>query len=396
MPSIQVDQLKSGRFSYRLEWRAAGRKSKQKLTVYDSTLAEAAQKLIEAHGNKITRPEIAAILEQRFGGTEQQVRVSTAPLFADYARGWLRRHESNVSAGTAKVYERNIRLHLTPTFGEWHMDRITDDAIEDWKVAQRDRGLSPKSIQDQMRLCQSILASAQGVHYEVSPAHGVQPPQVTLVEQVILTTQEFYLAHAQCERSIQDLVRFAANSGARIGEICGLRVCDVVTNARGTSVMITRSAKAAGGIGDPKSRASIRPVSISPGQAAMLRRLTSGRPATAPLFAAPGGGHWRTDAVRYRWEKAVRAAMRCEVHPPETANSVSACECMTRLHQRPRLHDLRHTHVSWLADLGWQIDEVQHRLGHAKLETTYSLYWRRFKRHDGQRLAALDSYETAA
>jgi len=40
----------------------------------------------------------------------------------------------------------------------------------------------------------------------------------------------------------------------------------------------------------------------------------------------------------------------------------------------PRIHDLRHSHASWLLEDGNGIDVVQRRLGHEKITTTVDTY----------------------
>ena len=40
----------------------------------------------------------------------------------------------------------------------------------------------------------------------------------------------------------------------------------------------------------------------------------------------------------------------------------------------PRLHDLRHTHASWLIEEGVDLKTIQRRLGHEKSSTTMDIY----------------------
>jgi integrase len=41
---------------------------------------------------------------------------------------------------------------------------------------------------------------------------------------------------------------------------------------------------------------------------------------------------------------------------------------------RPRIHDLRHTHVSWLIAQGVQLPAISRRLGHESITTTNDRY----------------------
>lgn len=45
-----------------------------------------------------------------------------------------------------------------------------------------------------------------------------------------------------------------------------------------------------------------------------------------------------------------------------------------QLRARPRIHDLRHTHASWLIPAGVPLTVIQGRLGHESIKTTSDRY----------------------
>jgi integrase len=45
-----------------------------------------------------------------------------------------------------------------------------------------------------------------------------------------------------------------------------------------------------------------------------------------------------------------------------------------RLTKRPRVHDLRHTHASWMIAAGTDLFVLQRRLGHESITTTTETY----------------------
>jgi integrase len=55
-----------------------------------------------------------------------------------------------------------------------------------------------------------------------------------------------------------------------------------------------------------------------------------------------------------------------------------------------RLHDLRHTHATWLLEAGEQLHVVAERLGHADSSTTSTIYAHVTKK---QRRGAAETYE---
>ena len=59
-------------------------------------------------------------------------------------------------------------------------------------------------------------------------------------------------------------------------------------------------------------------------------------------------------------------------------------------HCQPRLHDLRHTHASWLIEAGVNILAIQKRLGHTDIATTMGIYGHLAYGGEDPALAALD------
>src|SRR6185295_17155910 len=71
------------------------------------------------------------------------------------------------------------------------------------------------------------------------------------------------------------------------------------------------------------------------------------------LFLAPRGGELRHRTVYDEWKAAVERA---------------------GLEPQPRIHDLRHSHVSWLIAAGIPLPVIQRRLGHEHIATTIDRY----------------------
>lgn len=122
------------------------------------------------------------------------------------------------------------------------------------------------------------------------------------------------------------------------------------------------------------------------------------------VFASPRGELWRPpNLARRHWLPAIAAAMRCEEHPPPLPpkpksgprrkwrmDEVSTCDCPTRLHRRPRFHDLRHTHVSLCVEDGWDMLRVSRRIGHNSIQTTADIYGHLWDTDSDDRLDSLE------
>jgi integrase len=149
------------------------------------------------------------------------------------------------------------------------------------------------------------------------------------------------------------LVRLAADTGARRGELAGLRVGDLSGR-----VLTIRRAFSAGVLTTPKSGRA-RNVTLGAGTAALWRALVGqwsareGRPVGPWLFSADPEHRVPARAERLgRWFDEVRDA--AEV--PEAS-----------------LHRLRHSVATFLVARG-QILQAQTRLGHADAATTLRVY----------------------
>jgi integrase len=203
---------------------------------------------------------------------------------------------------------------------------------------------------------------------------------------------------------VMDLIRAALGTGLRLGELLGLRVQDVDLDAKTPLIRVEQSLKRDGTFGAPKSEKSERSVTISRSLVEMLRRRIEGKRPGDLVFPAPEGGSWNANNLRNRyWRTAIAAAGRCAEHPPAPVKcgrggkqekidplSVSTCACKTRLHQKPRIHDTRHSHVGWLIDAGWDLYAIQQRIGHESIKTTFDVYGHRLSHGDTAKLDALD------
>jgi integrase len=137
-------------------------------------------------------------------------------------------------------------------------------------------------------------------------------------------------------------------------------------------------------LGAPKTRKSKRTIAIPPGLVDVVRPLVEARgefvftnrhgnpiiqqtfykevwdPARnlangKPAFATTRGGKWDSSRGGHTW----------------TAKPAGPGE---QLHKQPRIHDLRHTHASWLINAGVPLPVIQQRLGHESITTTVDRY----------------------
>ncbi|WP_078505512.1 site-specific integrase [Streptomyces violaceusniger] len=110
-------------------------------------------------------------------------------------------------------------------------------------------------------------------------------------------------------------------------------------------------------LGAPKTKKSRRTLVLTPDQVELFKRACLGKQPQDLIFTAPGGGSWHSGFVfAHRWKPALDAA---------NAGGLT---------KRPRVHDLRHTHASWLIAGKVPLPVMQGRLGHESITTTVDRY----------------------
>jgi integrase len=113
----------------------------------------------------------------------------------------------------------------------------------------------------------------------------------------------------------------------------------------------------------PKSKKSKRTISLTPDD---VHVLGAPGPANQLVFPSRTGANMRHTSFRNNvWLPAVARAQdpeRCEREGVEV------------LRKTPTIHDLRHSHASWLIAAGIPLPHVQARLGHESITTTVGVY----------------------
>ncbi|MEU1115641.1 MULTISPECIES: site-specific integrase [unclassified Streptomyces] len=156
-----------------------------------------------------------------------------------------------------------------------------------------------------------------------------------------------------------DLADFLVGTGMRWGEATALQKRDI--NWTTGKVNVQRAWKRQEDntfrIGPPKTRKARRLMKVSEEHLAMLRRQVAGLGPDDFVFRGGQGKAWRHSNFYHRkWERALAEAIK------------------KGLGKRPRIHDLRHTHVAWLIAENINPAAIQARLGHESITTTIDRY----------------------
>jgi integrase len=398
--------IKERNGSFQVRWQAGRAGVRHVCTFPTIEFAEAAAQLAEARKHRITDREVYTAI---YGLDDEEDETVETPFIKDLIEEWIT-NKVDVGDNTKAEYARMLRKRVIPMFEDLRAGEITRQAdIDPWK-ADLCEDLAPASVHKHWTVLNMVMRSAVPRYRLDNPldvpagqrSNGL--PRIEKYDAVFLTSAEADILVANCPPAIRDLVEFAIGTGMRLGELLGLRVKSVDLSASKPVVYVVKTLHRGGKFGKPKSERSRRSIHLSPKMAALLARLIAGKRPSALVFTSPEGSAWDANNFRWRyWRYAVSAAQRCPEHPPVpvktgngaelervTAVSVSTCSCESRLHKRPRFHDLRHTHVALLLDAGADFYMIQLRLGHASIKTTIDVYGHRIASGDERLLEALD------
>ncbi|MFI6484737.1 tyrosine-type recombinase/integrase [Nonomuraea sp. NPDC050663] len=149
-----------------------------------------------------------------------------------------------------------------------------------------------------------------------------------------------------------DVVKFAACTAARIGEVSGVRVADIDTSTW-TWTVRRQTTPSPGGLvdkGTKGKRARKVPIIAEVRELVLDRIAAADRDPAARLFTGPRGGRIST------------AVLRDATHWDEVVTKLG--------YEHLRRHDLRHTGLTWMADAGVPLHVLRKIAGHGSLTTT--------------------------
>ncbi len=258
---------------------------------------------------------------------------------------------------TISDYRSMLRAHIVRFFGERPIEKVDPDRIAAFLVAGRRKGLSTKTISNQLVFLHGLFAFALKRGWiAVNPVPAVDRPRAQAVDPDIryleLDEVEALLRAVPADRfasTDRTVYLVAAMTGLRQGELVALRWSDVDWSAARIRVRRNYTRET---FGTPKSRRGSRSVPMADRVAGALERhfKTSAYQSDRDLvFAHPESGHpLDASALRNRYKAALKAAGLRKV----------------------RFHDLRHTFGTHCAAAGVPMRTLQEWMGHAQLQTT--------------------------
>jgi integrase len=294
---------------------------------------------------------------------------------------------------TRAGYESILDKHLLPRFADEPLSAIDHPCVLAFLSELAVSGLGPgtvRNVRDVFRLVMALAVRAGAI--KQNPVLGARLGRPAKQEMVFLSADQIMtLANEVANPPVRRgggehrrasypeyglLVRFAAFTGLRAGEIVALRVRRLDLMRR--RVDVAESASEAHGqleFGAPKTYER-RAVPIPAALAQQLVEHVAGKQPDDFVFSGPDGGPLRHSNWYPRFFKP--AVKRASV--PEGT----------------RFHDLRHTYTAMLIEQGAHPRAMMERLGHSTIQVTLGTYGHLFPGLEESLNSALDTVFTSA
>ena len=279
------------------------------------------------------------------------------PLFAKVAKDWLEFKKLNIRASTWSCLEGHTRIHFEE-LNSLRVNLITTSAIERWIAKRQQNNMNILTLRKVLVTLGQIMSYAVRHKYlDHNPVRDAERPrtQGAVKEKKIriLTPDEIKaFLDTTTNQKYYTLFRLAIMSGARQGELLGLKWSDVDWEASQVCIERTFNNQA---WYEAKTEASKRRIDIGPGMIAELKK----------------------------WKLACMPNKLNLIFPNEAGQPMNHNNLVSR-HFNPalkkagidriRFHDLRHTYASLLIEQGENVKYIQSQLGHSSPTVTLNVY----------------------
>ncbi|CAH0231991.1 Putative prophage phiRv2 integrase [Arthrobacter sp. Bi26] len=356
MASIRERPKADGSVAHAVLWRDSDTGKQTSYNLQSKDEAQRFKRLVEANGNSLNAVE--RILEKvSIGGPT-------------VAENMTRHVEMLTRAGPDQIkrYGAAIKNHFGGRLGKLPVAGVEHEDIVLWvKYMQgktyKDAPLSAKTIANHHGLLSASMETAVRLRLRGdNPCKGVQLPRdESIKEKMHFMTAAESLAIVQAHPPrYQPLMAFLRGTGARFGEATALLGRDFQLDVQQPTARIEKAWKRDANdrfyVGPPKTKKSRRTVSLSPSLVALVRPAVEAAGPEGLVFTTSYGGPIRHSTFYDFWEDALTSLG------------------YGKSGERPRIHDMRHTHASLMLGAGMSPFELSRRLGHESIQTTVDRY----------------------
>lgn len=363
MASIKQVARAGGRFAYEVHWRDHGRK--RQMTCRTEPQAE----------KEVVR------IEDMLAAGKSTTQLTSRKTVAEVVEASIAASEDKNKARTVGGHRAMYRNHIGPAFGQRKITGIRAEEIEKWLAAMVKKMALGTAINIYRVFSKACRYAIRHDWLVNNPCQSIELP----TKNDELQEERHFLTPVQIEALAEGLalkqphfgliVRLAAYTGLRAGELASLRVKDVNMLRKTVAVRRTMRRKKGGGwlYTPPKSKKSSRDVPLTPALRVELREWLAAHPWSfdpdAPLW--PGSRNTGKGSV-VDWSRTFDVDTFCRSYfrPLVRGSALSTAGISTAL----RWHDLRHTYASIMAAAGMEISKVSRWMGHSSITTTEKVY----------------------
>lgn len=379
MPIYKMDGKKDGLQKYRVRVNYTDREGKNR------------QLDRVAYGKEAAR-ELERQLHQSLN--EETAKKIT---LKDLATEFLSVKKYEVRESTIDKMKRRLDYYVLPTLGNYKIDKLNTPILQRWKTSieeiktKKDSPLSLRTKQSAYCELRSVLNYAVKMEYlPRNPLFAVgnfKDAYDSAKKFDFYTSDEFLefsaIAKEEAEKAEEKtssiyewnfyiFFMIAFYTGMRKGEIYALRWTDVENDIIHITKSVTQKLRGEDRETPPKNKSSVRDVKL-PYQLQNALKEHLNRSESISGFTTD----WRICGG----QKCIRDTS------VENRNKQYAEKAgLTKI----RIHDFRHSHASYLANYGINIQEIARRLGHAKVEITWNTYSHLYPKEADRAVMALN------
>lgn len=270
---------------------------------------------------------------------------------------WLTAVRLKVKPSTYSCYQIKVIKHILPIFGDMVYEKLTVSSIHDFIEAKLKNGLSAKYVGDIIIVFKSMARYISKVHGYANPLENVIMPKKEQNHRQLLSKSEQeklcqFVTSNPDNTKLGILLSYYA--GLRIGEVCGLKWCDIDLNkgvlvVKRTVQRIYENGSTRVIIGSPKSKSSVRTIPLPKFLIDILKQFKS----VDSMFILSGTENpIEPRTLQYRFKALLK-----KVNLPSI-----------------NYHALRHMFATNCIELGFDVKTLSEILGHSSAEITLNRY----------------------